>query len=105
MSFDLIPPALAALSALAFGSLIGYWPTRKLIAVKEAHHDLKRGSAGFLRQVGGWSVIAFWLMAVWFAGTIIGDWGATGDLQGALDRAWLRLRIVLEIAAALASSD
>ena len=55
---------------------------KKLIRVHEAKHELKRGSAGFLRSVSGWSMIALWLMAVWFLATIIGDWGATGDLDG-----------------------
>jgi len=105
MLVDLIPPTLAALGLLCAGALIGYWPTRKLIAVREARHDLKQGSAGFLRQMSGWSIIAFWLAAVWFGGTIVGDWGATGDLQGAMDRGWLRLQILLEILAALAESD
>jgi len=47
----------------------------------------------------------FWVMAVWFVATVIGDWWATEDLAGAMDRAWLRLRILLEIAAAIAESD
>ncbi|MEL7099010.1 MAG: hypothetical protein AAGM84_09300 [Pseudomonadota bacterium] len=105
MILDYIPPALTALALLCAGTLIGYWPTRKLIAVREARHDLKQGSAGFIRQISGWSVIAFWLGAVWFGGTIVGDWGATGDLDGAIERAWLRLQILLEILAALAESD
>ena len=91
---------LSAALLLAAGTLIGYWPTRKLIAVREARHDLKQGSASFFRQIGGWSIIVFWLMAVWFGGTIIGDWAATGDLEGALGRSGQRLRILLEIAAA-----
>lgn len=100
-----VTPLLVALVLLIAGTLIGIWPVRKLITVAEAKHELKHGSAGFLRSLAGWSYIAFWLMAVWFGGTIIGDWYMTGDLEGAIDRAWLRLRILLEIAAALADSD
>ena len=37
--------------------------------------------------------------------TIIGDWGVSGDLQGAVDRPSLRLRIIIEIAAEIADSD
>ena len=101
----MIEPVLAGLAVLAAGTLLGIWPVRKLIVVAEAKHELRHGSAGFLRSLSGWSFIVFWLMAVWFGGTIIGDWAVTGDLEGALDRAWLRLQILLEIAAAIAESD
>ena len=80
-------------------------PVKKLIAVREAKHELKHGSAGFIRSMSGWAIIAFWLMAAWFFATIIGDWGVSGDLDGAIERSMLRLRILLEIAAALGESD
>lgn len=95
-------PYIAALWVLGLGTLIGIGPTRKLIAVREAKHELKQGSAGFLRGIAGWIVIALWLGAVWFFGTIIGDWAATGDLEGAIQRAELRLVVLLEILSALA---
>ncbi|WP_420011460.1 hypothetical protein [Tateyamaria sp.] len=76
-----------------------------MITVYEAKHELKQGSAGWLRSIGGWSIIAFWLMTTWFVATVIGDWGATGDLEGAIDRSWLRLRVLLEIAVAIMDSD
>ena len=98
-------PFIAGLALLALSTLIGVIPVRKLIEVREAKHELKRGSAGFIRTLSGWAVIAFWLMATWFVATILGDWSVTGDLDGAIDRSWLRLRILLEIAAALADSD
>ena len=104
MPFD-IGPILSALILLALATLIGIGPVRKTIHVMEAKHELKHGSAGFIRSISGWTMIAFWIMATWFFATIIGDWGATGDLAGAIDRAWLRLRILLEIAAALGDSD
>ncbi|MEL7114170.1 MAG: hypothetical protein AAGP08_01035 [Pseudomonadota bacterium] len=94
--------SLAVLFALA--TLIGMGTVRKLIQVYEAKHELKQGSAGFIRSISGWSLIAFWLMATWFFATIVGDWATSGSLEGALDRAWLRLRILLEIAAAIADS-
>lgn len=102
---ETLAPAFFALALLALSALIGMIPVKKLIQVREAKHELKQGSAGFLRTISGWTVIAFWLMGTWFFATIIGDWGATGDLEGAIARAWLRLRILLEIAAALAESD
>ena len=98
-------PFLAAVVLLVGATFVGMAPVVKLIKVYEAHHELKQGSAGWLRTIGGWSMVAFWLMTTWFLATIVGDWGATGDLSGAVDRSWLRLRILLEIAAALADSD
>lgn len=78
---------------------------RKLITVYEAKHELKHGSAGWLRSIRGWSLVAFWLMTTWFIATIIGDWAMNGDLGAAIDRGWLRLRILLEIAMAIMESD
>lgn len=98
-------PILAALALLAFATALGMVPMIKLIRVYEARHELRPGSAGRLRGLAGWSIIAFWLMSTWFCATVIGDWGVTGDLDGALDRSWLRLQILLEIAMALAESD
>jgi hypothetical protein len=44
-------------------------------------------------------------MTTWFVATIIGDWGVSDDLQGAVDRSSLRLRTIIEIAAEIAESD
>ena len=90
------------LAALVF---VGMLPVVKLIRVYEGHHELKQGSTGWIRTIVGWSIIVFWLMTTWFVATIIGDWGVSGDLQGAVDRSWLRLRIIFEIAAEIAESD
>ncbi len=98
-------PALAALVLLALSTVVGMTQVAKIIKIHEARHELRQGSAGLLRAMSGWSLVAFWIMAVWFAATIIGDWWASDDLAGAIDRAWLRLRILLEIAAALGDSD
>jgi hypothetical protein len=98
-------PLMATLVLLALSTAIGMGQVVRLIRIYEARHELRQGSAGFIRTVSGWSVIALWLMAVWFVATVIGDWGATDDLAGAIDRAWLRLRILLEIAVALMDSD
>jgi len=105
MFLSLAAPALATLALIAFGTLAGIPAVRKLIAVYEAKHELKQGSTGWLRSIGGWSIIAFWLMTTWFLATIIGDWGATGDLEGAIGRSWLRLRVLLEIAIAIMGED
>ena len=79
---------------------VGMLPAVKLIRVYEGHHELKQGSAGWIR-----TIIVFWLMTTWFVATIIGDWGVSDDLQGAVDRSSLRLRIIIEIAAEIADSD
>lgn len=102
---ELAGPYLSALVVLALSTAIGMGMVRKLIAVREARHELRQGSAGAIRGLAGWAVIAFWLMATWFFGTVLGDWSASGDLAGAIDRSQLRLRILLEMAAALADSD
>ena len=98
-------PILCALALLALSTWIGTGPVRKMIEVREARHELRRGSAGAIRGIAGWAVIAFWLMATWFAATVLGDWSASGDLSGAIDRSLLRLRVLLEIAAALGDRD
>ena len=105
MMLDLAAPALAALLLLACATALGVPAMRKMIVVYEAKHELKHGSAGWLRSIRGWSLVAFWLMTTWFIATIIGDWGVTGDLEGAIDRGWLRLRLLLEIALAIMESD
>lgn len=98
-------PFLAALVLLVLSTAIGMRPVIKFIQVREARHEMRQGSAGAIRTIGGWAIIAFWLMATWFCGTILGDWHATSDLAGAIDRSMVRLQILLEIAAALAESD
>lgn len=99
--FDLVFPAISTAVILFMGAVIGIWPTQKLIRVKEARHDLRQGSAGWLREISGWAIVVAWLLILWFLGTIIGDWAMTGDLNHALERSALRLRIILEIMAAL----
>lgn len=98
-------PLLMAVPLLALATALGIAPMKKILVMREARHELRHGSAGALRALAGWSVIAFWAMAVWFLATILGDWQMTGDLDGALERAMLRLRVLLEIAAAIADSD
>ena len=102
---DALSPFLAAAALLGMSTLVGRIAVVKLIRVYEARHELKQGSAGAIRMISGWSFVAFWLMSVWFLATICGDWHSSGDLEGALDRSLLRLRVLLEIAAAIASSD
>lgn len=98
-------PMIALLGLAAGATLVGIAPMRKLIQVREARHELRQGSAGRLRTVSGWSVIAFWLLTTLYLATIVGDWMVTQDLGGAVDRSMIRLRIILEILAALSESD
>ena len=97
----ILAPLLVAAVILGISALIGLRPVRKLIEVREAKHELKHGSAGFIRTTSGWFVIVLWLAFTWFFATVTGDWWATGDLEGAIERGWLRLRILLEILAAM----
>lgn len=98
-------PLLSGLLLFVVATASGAGMMRKLVQVHEARRELKHGSAGFLRTVAGWSAIGFWGLAVWFAATIVGDWGVSGDLDGAIARSWLRLEILLHIAAALSDAD
>jgi len=97
---DVLGPYLGALVLLAVSTVLGVAPVKKLIQVQEAKHELKHGSAGFIRTTAGWFVIVLWLAFTWFGATILGDWWAFGDLAGAIDRGWLRLQVLLEILAA-----
>lgn len=98
-------PLLCALALFVISTVAGMGPVMKLIRVREARHELRQGSAGAIRAISGWAIIAFWLMAAWFMATILGDWSISGDLGAAIDRSYLRLRILLEIAAALGDAD
>jgi len=96
-----IAPFLSAIALLALSTLLGFLPIKKLIQIREAQHELKQGSAGFIRTTSGSFVIVMWLAFTWFVATVLGDWWATGDLERAIDRGWLRIQILLEILAAL----
>lgn len=98
---DTLPPVAAFVGLILCGAVLGLVPIRKLVQVREAQHELKHGSAGYLRTIGGWSIIAFWLVGTWFCATITGDWWATGDLDGAIARSGRRLEVKLHILSAL----
>jgi len=98
---ETLGPVGLTLLALAVSTLAGYLPVRKLIEVREAKHELKHGSAGFIRTTSGWFVIVIWLALTWFMGTFCGDWFRSGSFEFAMDRGLLRLQILLEILAAL----
>lgn len=100
MSPDLAP-LLSTLLLICAATGLSLRPVRKIIEVREAKHELKHGSPGFLRTMSGWIVIAFWGFATWFLATILGDWWATGDLEGAIARSGHRLELLLHILAAL----
>lgn len=103
MNPDLLLPLGALAVALALGAIMGVVPTRRLITIREAKHELKQGSASRLREMGGWVFAAMWLLVLWFVGSVVGDWIRLGDLDAALTRSELRLRIVADILLALAS--
>lgn len=103
--FSTFGPLLSMLLLFAVSTVVGMTQVAKVIKVYEAKHELKQGSAGFIRSISGWSLIVIWLGVVWFVATILGDWWVSDDLAGALARAELRFRILLEILAAVAESD
>ncbi|GLQ33999.1 hypothetical protein GCM10007939_02820 [Amylibacter marinus] len=92
---------LATFLVLCTATSIGVFPIKKLIKVYEAKHELKQGSAGFIRSISGWMIIVLWLFASWYFATICGDWWITGDLDGAIERSFKRLEILLSILQAL----
>ena len=96
-----IGPLVAVASLVFIASALGVAPIKKLIQVKEAKHELKHGSPGFIRSMSGWIIIAIWLAATWFLASIIGDWWAFGDLGAAVERSLARLELLLQILAAL----
>ena len=100
--FEQLGPILATLAIICAATAVGAFPIKKAIQVQEAKHELKHGSAGFIRTMSGWIVIALWIAATWFFATITGDWWATGDLDGAIARSGKRLEILLHILQALA---
>jgi len=100
--FDVLAPFLATIGLIALSAGVGILPMRKIVQMREARHELKHGSASFLRAMSGWLFIALWLTATWFCATIIGDWGVTGDLDGAIARSGRRLEILLHLLAAFA---
>jgi hypothetical protein len=102
---DQFLPYISGAVLFGISAVIGIVPIRKIIVMREAKHELKHGSAGFLRSTSGWMMIVLWLMATWFVATILGDWASFGDLGRAMDRGMLRLQILLEILAALGSDD
>ena len=98
-----ISPLIAAGLLFAVSTVIGMANVVKIITIYEAKHELKQGSAGWIRSISGWTLVVFWLLITWFLATIIGDWYISGDLEQAIDRSALRLQIMLEIMAALGS--
>ncbi|MGJ8603339.1 MAG: hypothetical protein ACSHXH_04360 [Marivita sp.] len=98
-----ISPLIAAGLLFAVSTVVGMANVVKIITIYEAKHELKQGSAGWIRSISGWTLVVFWLLITWFLATIIGDWHISGDLEQAIDRSALRLQIMLEIMAALGS--
>ena len=96
---------LAGFGIWLVSTAFGARAVRKWIEVHEARREMRAGSPGRMRMISGWSVIAVWLGITWFVGTVLGDWGSTGDLDAALSRSGARLYIVLEFLMALMASD
>ncbi len=102
---DILPQLLTGAAILAAATLFGMRAVRKLVEVHEDRTEMRFGSPGRLRMIRGWSVAGAWLLGTWFLATIVGDWGRTGDLGGAVGRAQVRAYVVLEIVGAMAEAD
>ena len=100
-----LSPIIAGIILFGSAMVIGMFNVAKIIAIYEAKHELKQGSAGFIRSISGWSLVLVWLLVTWFLATILGDWYVSGDLEKAVARAEVRLWVILEIIAALIDSD
>lgn len=83
----------------------GMLSVRKIIHMIESSSEMREESPGLLRAIGGWSMVAIWAVLTLFAGSFIGDWAYTGDLDAALARAASRLEILIHILIAIAESD
>lgn len=101
----MLQPLISGFMFLGLAVATGIYPAQKLIRVIEAKSEMQENSAGRLRAVGGWSVVAIWAILTAFAGSFIGDWIYTGDLDGATARAGSRLELLVYILMALAESD
>lgn len=98
---DTLFPLLLTIALIALSGGLGIWPITKIIQMNEARHELKQGSAGYLRSLSGWFVVVLWLVVTWFVATILGDWWATADLEGAIARSARRLELIFHILATL----
>lgn len=92
---------VAAAVLFAFSTYLGLIPVHRMIQRREAQHELRLGSASYFRRMGGLFFVFIWIITVIFLSTILGDWGATGDLEAAMDRAGLRIGLLLQFAASL----
>ncbi len=94
--------SILSLTALwVFATVGGIVPVRKLIQMREARHELKKGSAGYLRIMGRWALVLIWALIVWYLATVLGDWSVSGDFDGAVARSMNRLEAIFRLVVAL----
>lgn len=101
MEFFISPQFANLVILLALSSAAGVLGVRKLITVQEARHELKQGSASYLRAIGRWLAVALWLGGTIWVASILGDWHVTGDAEGAWLRGFRRLEILLIVLQAM----
>jgi hypothetical protein len=102
---SIVFPIFATLILFGAATACGMYPVRKLIEIYEGRRELKQGSTGWIVTLGGWSIIGIWVLMTWFCATVIGNWGATGDFDGAIDRSLVRLYVIMEIILLMLESD
>ena len=89
-------------SAVALFGLSTYFrllPVHRMIQRREAHHELRSGSASYLRRMGDAILFVTWIIVVLCLSSILGDWAVTGDLDAAMDRAGRRAAVLFKLAA------
>lgn len=90
---------VAAAVVFGFSTYVGVIPVHRMIHRREAQHELRRGSASYFRRMGGLALVGMWLVAILFVSSIIGDWAVTGDYDGAMARAGMRIGLLIQLAA------
>ncbi|WP_298863023.1 hypothetical protein [uncultured Sulfitobacter sp.] len=89
----------SVVALFGLSTYVGLIPVHRMIRRREAQHELRAGSASYLRRMGGVVFVMIWVVTVLCLSTILGDWAVTGDLNAALERAGMRTAVMLEIAA------
>lgn len=95
-------PYLSVIVLFAAATIFGMQPIHKIIEMREARHELKQGSAGWIRSLSGWSFVAFWIVGTGAFAGFLADWAQKGDLSMAIAQSGNPLNILSDIAATIA---
>ena len=101
MTSESLLPVLTGVILVLVTAYLAIGPIRQFVESREAAHELRQGSVSYIMRVGLWLKLTLLLMALWFAGTVVGDWYVSGDFFAALARSMHRFEILLRIAVEL----